>query len=126
SIGDRLLPFVANACDAAQAGATVKKAREVFGSIDILVNNVGGPYRKLISKCDVKDFERDFTLNFASTVAHIHAVINDMTSERKGVIVNISSLAAFYPAPDCAFYSPAKAALEMYTRTLASEVADSG
>jgi len=126
NVVDRAWPFVADACDPSQAGATVRKARELFGSVEILVNNVGGPHRKLISECAVEDFERDFNRNFVSAITHIQAAIGHMKSERRGVIINISSLAAFYPVPDCALYSPAKAALEMYTRTLASEVATFG
>jgi len=125
-VEDRAFPFVADACDPAQAESTARRAYEILGSVDILVNNVGGPHHKMISECVVEDFERDFGRNFASVVAHIQTIIGHMKAERKGVIINISSVAAQYPVPNLAFYSPAKAALEMYTRTLASEVGKFG
>ena len=123
---NRALAFAADACDVAQAEATVTKALEEFGQVDILVNNVGRLVRKSIAESTVEDFDRDFSANVRSAVAHAHAVVDPMKRMRRGVIINISSLAGTLPVPKCSFYSPAKAALLMYTRTLAAELASYG
>src|SRR2546422_95271 len=72
----RTITFPADACDVAQAEATVKKALEQFGHVDILVNNVGGLVLKSIAESTVEDFDRDFSVNIRSAVAHSHAVVD--------------------------------------------------
>ncbi|HEY2931534.1 MAG TPA: SDR family oxidoreductase [Acidobacteriota bacterium] len=124
--GDRVKSYAADACDAAQAEATIRTALESFGQIDILVNGVGRPFQKAASESGLKDFDRDFGLNLAAAVFHIEAVMPSMKRRRSGVVVNISSVADSIPVPNCGFYSPAKAALVMYTRALASELGPYG
>jgi NAD(P)-dependent dehydrogenase (short-subunit alcohol dehydrogenase family) len=122
----KLVPFPADATDAAQAQAAVQEASRKWGGLDILVNNAGGGVNKPISESSVEDFDRDMGWNVRSAVAHTHAVLGSMKKTGKGCIINISSVAASLPVPVFSFYSIAKAALLMYTQTLASEVAQYG
>lgn len=122
----RIATFCGDSCNPAVAEAAVKKAVQEFGGLDILVNSVGGFVRKSISESTVEDFDREFGLNVRSAIAHTHFAMGVMKGQRWGAIINISSVASVLPVPDCSFYSPAKAALVMYTRTLASELARYG
>jgi NAD(P)-dependent dehydrogenase (short-subunit alcohol dehydrogenase family) len=119
----RMLPFRANANGKHKAEETVGEALKRFGEIDILINNVGLLVGKSISKSNVEDFDREFGMNVRSAIAHSHAVLGSMIQKQRGVIICIASVSSVLPVPDCSLYSPAKAALVMYARTLASEVA---
>jgi NADP-dependent 3-hydroxy acid dehydrogenase YdfG len=90
----RTCAFPSDACDVIQAEATVEKALQEFGQVDILVNNVGCLMQKSIAESTVADFDRDFSVNVRSAVSHVHAVLEPMKRIGHGVIINISSLAA--------------------------------
>ncbi len=122
----RLIPFQADATEASQATAAVEKALREFGGLDILVNNAGAGVSKPVSESTVDDFDRDMRANVRSAVAHTHAVLGHMKKKGSGCILNISSVAGSIPAPVLSFYSVSKAALGMYTQTLASELGGSG
>jgi NAD(P)-dependent dehydrogenase (short-subunit alcohol dehydrogenase family) len=124
--GARIFSLSGDSCTQPMAEATVNKAAQEFGGLDILVNNVGGFVQKSISESNVEDFDYEFGLNVKSAVAHTCLALRFMKGQRRGAIINISSVACVLPVHDCSLYSPAKAALVMYTRTLASEVANYG
>ncbi|HZZ45747.1 MAG TPA: oxidoreductase [Pseudonocardia sp.] len=102
-------------------------ARELLGGVDVLVHNVGGarPYE---SASDIPDEEWQdaLDLNYLSSVRLDSLLVPGMRERRSGVIVHISSAAVPTASPPFLHYVAAKAALEIYSRGLALELAPLG
>lgn len=99
----------------------IKRTREEFGYIDIIVNNVGGgPY--VSYKDPDEEWQMTFALNFASTVRICRLTVPDMQKRRWGRVVNISSIWG-RETGGAQSYNAAKSAVVAFTRTLAHEVA---
>lgn len=90
----------------------VEKTCEAFGGIDVLVNNAGYGYRAAVEEGLEEDVQRLFETNFFGPVRMIKEVLPHMRSRRKGVIVNVSSVAVEYTMPGSGYYSASKCALE--------------
>ncbi|HWA34257.1 MAG TPA: SDR family oxidoreductase, partial [Cyclobacteriaceae bacterium] len=110
-----------------QARADVMKE---FGSIDILVNAAGGnmpgaviaPDKNFFS-LNMDDFQKVVDLNLIGTVLPSQVFSEDMAKRKKGVIINIASMASFRPITRVVGYSAAKAGVENFTGWLAVEMA---
>ena len=99
----------------------VGAAREL-GGLDVLVNNASelggiGP----LMDFDVQRFGRVFPVNAGAPIALIQLAV-PLLAERRGLIVNITSDAARGAYPGWGPYGASKAALELLTRTLATEL----
>ena len=101
-----------------------------FGSIDILVNAAGGnmpgaviPPDKTFFDLDMDQFQKVVDLNLLGTVLPSQIFTEDMAKRKKGVIINIASMASFRPITRVVGYSAAKAAVENFTEWLATEMA---
>ncbi|SDL39081.1 NAD(P)-dependent dehydrogenase, short-chain alcohol dehydrogenase family [Nonomuraea maritima] len=106
--------------------AVVGAALDELGGIDLLVNNVGGvdePHTFL--ETDDEVWAAVFDLNFHSAVRTTRAALPSLI-ERKGSVVNVSSINARLPALAPAAYSAAKAALTTLGKSLAEEFGPQG
>jgi NAD(P)-dependent dehydrogenase (short-subunit alcohol dehydrogenase family) len=103
----------------------VGAAREL-GGLDVLVNNASelGGIGPLVD-FDVPSFGRIFPVNTGAPIALIQIAV-PLLSERRGLIVNITSDAAVGAYPGWGPYGATKAALELLTRTLATELRERG
>lgn len=99
----------------------VRRAKQRFGSIDVLVNNAGYGYRAAVEEGSVEDTKKLFDTNFWGPVALIKAVLPDMRKRRSGVIINVSSIAALQTAPGSGYYAASKCALEGLSGGLRAE-----
>lgn len=99
-----------------------------LGGLDILVNNAGGSRFFAGGATTIPDEEWQdvLALNLFSAVRLTNAVLPALRESKSAAIVNISSTAATMPFGPFAHYCAAKAALDMYSRTLAGELAPSG
>jgi 3-oxoacyl-[acyl-carrier protein] reductase len=100
----------------------VKEVRSLWGGVDILVNNAGGalntPY--VLDEIEEKDWNLVVDVNLKGAFLCCQAVIPEMAKRKKGVIVNISALAAHWRASLAGVqYTAAKAGVEGLTRQLA-------
>ena len=118
-----------------------EKINQELGTIDILINCAGGNHPKattqveMMEKKDLDDlektffglqlegFQKVFDLNFLGTVLPTMVFTTDMIEHGKGVILNISSMAAFKPLTKVGAYSAAKAAINNFTEWLATHFA---
>lgn len=102
-------------------------AQEVLGGVDILVHNAGGarPHLDGLAIPD-EEWQDALDLNLLASVRLDSLVAPGMREQRSGAIVHISSAAIFPAAPPFLHYQAAKAALENYSRGLASVLAPSG
>jgi NAD(P)-dependent dehydrogenase (short-subunit alcohol dehydrogenase family) len=111
--------------DAAVRTRLVGAAR-ALGGLDVLVNNASelggiGPLKDF----DVLRFGRVFPVNTGAPIALIQLAL-PLLAERRGLIVNVTSDAARMAYPGWGAYGASKAALELLTRTLATELREQG
>ena len=92
------------------------------GKIDIVINCAGYGISGAIEFTDLTDAKSQFNVNFFGMVNVNKYVLHHMRENRKGRIVNISSVAAVAHIPFQAYYSASKAAVNSYTCALANEV----
>ena len=109
-----------------EVAGTVRLALERFGGIDVLVNNAGYGYRAAVEEADDEDIKALLATNFFGPVFMIKAVLPGMRAQRKGTIINVSSIAGRFAAPGSGFYSASKFALEGMSSALLKEVGPLG
>ncbi|HUA11089.1 MAG TPA: SDR family oxidoreductase [Solirubrobacteraceae bacterium] len=97
-------------------------------SVDMLVNNAGRSIRRSVSLSYNRfhDFERTMQLNYFGAVKLILALLPHMRERGFGHIVNISSIGVQTNPPRFSAYVASKAALDAFTRVVASEVIGDG
>jgi 3-oxoacyl-[acyl-carrier protein] reductase len=103
-----------------------KSAKEVFGNIDILINNAGIALGELFTKTSRQEFDRIFDVNIGGIFNCCKAVIPDMIKNHKGKIINVSSIWGICGASCEVIYSASKAAVIGFTKALAKELGPSG
>lgn len=104
----------------------IKKVMEKWGRIDVLVNNAGITRDTLMLRMKLEDWQKVINLNLTGVFLCCKAVSKIMLKQRRGKIVNISSVAGQMGNPGQANYSAAKAGVIGLTKTLAKEFASRG
>jgi len=100
--------------------------RKEFSRIDILVNNAGITRDGLVLRMKEEDWDSVIAVNLKSVFLCSKEAIKDMSQQRYGRIVSISSVAAFVGNPGQANYGASKAGIVGLTKTLAKEYASRG
>jgi NAD(P)-dependent dehydrogenase (short-subunit alcohol dehydrogenase family) len=104
----------------------VQNITRQYGPVDILVNNAGINQKKLFTEVTDEDFARIMLTNVQAVFALSREVVKQMLPNGKGVILNISSMAAQYGIPKVIAYSASKTAIEGMTRAMAVELSPQG
>jgi NAD(P)-dependent dehydrogenase (short-subunit alcohol dehydrogenase family) len=118
-------------CDLADMEDVERMAEEVLayhGRVDVLVNNAGRSIRRSVGLAYDRfhDYERTIQLNYLGAVRLILALLPSMRSHKSGHIINISSIGTQTNPPRFSAYVASKAALDAFSRVIASEVIDDG
>ncbi|UJA21315.1 SDR family oxidoreductase [Thermoleophilia bacterium SCSIO 60948] len=118
-------------CDLADLDDVDRMAEEVLdqhGRVDVLVNNAGRSIRRSIalSYDRFHDYERTMQLNYFGALRLIMKVLPGMRERGGGHIVNISSIGVQTNTPRFSAYVASKAALDAFSRCIASEIIDDG
>lgn len=100
--------------------------RKEFGRIDILVNNAGITKDGLLMRMREDAWDAVMDINLKGVFLCSREAIKDMTRQRYGRIINLSSVAAFMGNPGQANYSASKAGIVGFTKTVAREYAVRG
>lgn len=105
-----------------------RRAQEILGDIDIIVNNAGASTPHLGGVLDIDDAEwvEDLNINFLAAVRLNAALLPALYARGAGSIINVSSAATLSPPPAMLHYASAKAALATYTTGLAAEAGPRG
>jgi short-subunit dehydrogenase len=98
---------------------------QVFGGIDILINNAGISMRALLKDLEVEVIQKVMAVNFSGTLYCTKLALDSIIA-RKGTIVGVSSIAGFRGLPGRSGYSASKFAMNGFLEALRTELMDSG
>lgn len=104
----------------------VKQTLNELGRLDILVNNAGASFRAPAEKISPNGWNAVIAINLTGTFLCCRAAFETMAKQKKGVIINISSIAGRDGDPGMAHYGAAKAGVINLTKSLAAEWAKYG
>lgn len=124
--GKRAIAVQVNVTIEAEVDRAVSETVERFGRLDVLVNNAGISRHRPIEEMTVDMFESVMKVNVTGTFICCRAVTPIMKQQKRGKIVNISSLGGRTGRPGVAVnYAASKAAVIGLTQTLARELGPS-
>ena len=131
-LADQLAAFGARV-RCVQADITVAEDRarlaaeaEVFGGVDVLINNAGTALYGMFDENEDGKIERVICTDLTAQMLLTKAVLPQMYARREGSIVNISSVWGLTGAAAEVVYSAAKAGMIGFTKALAKEAASGG
>ena len=118
--------YTSDASDLADCDRLVERVVAEHGPVDILINNAGRSIRRSVELAYDRfhDFERTMQLNYFGALRLILRVLPGMTEQRRGHIINISSMGVLSNPPRFSAYIASKAALEAFSGCAASEFSD--
>lgn len=114
--------YVSDASSFSSSEETVKQVAEDFGTIDILINNAGITRDNLLMRMSEDDFDLVMKVNLKSVFNLIKAVQPYMLKQRKGSIINMSSVVGLQGNAGQANYSASKAGMLGFTKSIAKEL----
>lgn len=125
-IGGKAESVPTDVAEEAQCRALVRRAKEAFGRIDMLVNNAGlSVVGKLEELPDLRLFHYVMNVNFFGALACCYHALPHLC-ETGGRIVNVSSLGGLLAVPYNASYNASKFALQGFSDSLRMELAPKG
>ena len=108
--------------DASQVAPVVAQAAEIFGRLDVVVNNAGYGLVGAVEEYDEAQITRNFETNFFGALRVIRAALPILRAQRRGHFVNISAAAVIANYAGFSIYGATKWALEGLSESLAAEV----
>ena len=123
NIGRESIAVKADVTKIADVENMVKVAKDRFGKIDILINNAGITINVPAGEMSKEEWDRVIEVNLTGVFLCAQAVGREMIKQKKGNIINISSMSALIanrPQPQIS-YNASKAGVIMITKSLASE-----
>jgi len=126
--GVKIVAYSADVSDEVGCAEFAKKLHENHGGVDILVNNAGRSIRRALehSYDRFHDFERTMQVNYFGALRITMALLPHMSAQKRGHVINISSIGVLTNAPRFSAYVASKAALDAWTRCASSEYSDRG
>ena len=120
--------YVCDVTNEEQVNETFAKIGEEFGSLDLLVNNVGGlGGRQRVSEMETGFMRKVMALNFDSVFFNTRAALPLLKKGKDASIVNFSTIAVTSGAGiGASIYAASKGAVQSYTRALAKDLAEFG
>lgn len=127
SAGGEVTPVPGDVTRSESIKATVAKALEQYGRVDILFNYVGGEPDRApppsFTEQTEEYWDRMIELNLKSTILFSRAVLDGMIKRKYGKIVNTAAIAGRIGSPRMVLYSAVKGGIIAFTKALAAEVA---
>jgi NAD(P)-dependent dehydrogenase (short-subunit alcohol dehydrogenase family) len=122
ALGRRALSVQADVSDHQQVKAVVARTMETFGRIDILVNNAGIASRgRSVADTEAEEMERLFRVHVMGAFYFIKEALPVIRKQKRGDIINISSVSPFSCMAGHGPYAVAKAGLNALSSVLAKE-----
>ena len=114
--------YQSDASDSEAAQKLIIDVLKDFGSIDVLVNNAGITKDGLLMRMSDEDFNNVMNINMKSVFNMTKAVLRPMLKQKKGSIINMSSVVGVKGNAGQANYSASKAAINGFTKSIALEL----
>ena len=122
-VGDRAIGMGCNVAELSQVDALVQKAVEVFGSLDVMVNNAGITRDATMRKMTEEQFDQVIAVHLRGTWNGLKTASGIMREqENGGSIINVSSISGKVGMLGQTNYSAAKAGIVGMTKAAAKEV----
>lgn len=121
--GGTVLGIQADVTNAEAAQTAVQKVEKEWGRIDILVNNAGVIRDDLFVRLEPEAWNQVLQTNLGGTYNFCKAVAYTFMKQRRGRIINVSSVAAEHVNQGQTNYAASKGAINSFTRALAVELA---
>ncbi|PAD31748.1 SDR family oxidoreductase [Paenibacillus sp. 7523-1] len=125
-IADRLHYMCLDVTDSDSVQAAVAAVLQMYGRIDMLVNNAGFAIGGFIEEVTMDDWRRQMETNLFGLIAVTRAVLPVMREQKRGLIINLSSVSGLSGFPGYAPYAASKFAVEGFTESLRHEMASFG
>ena len=122
SYGVKAKGYQSNAANFDAAQELAKNVLEEFGTIDILINNAGITKDNLLMRISEEDFDKVIEINLKSVFNLTKAVIRPMMKQRKGSIINMSSVVGVKGNAGQTNYAASKAGILGFTKSVALEL----
>lgn len=103
-----------------------ERAKQVFGSVDIYINNAGKMGSSRVLEGDVANWDQMIDINVKGVLYGIHSVLPEMLERRSGHIVNIASDSGFEVIERLTVYCATKLAVRAISTGLEKELANTG
>lgn len=126
ALGVKAKGYASNAADFQQTADVVAKVKEEFGSIDILVNNAGITKDGLMLRMSEQQWDAVIAVNLKSAFNFIHACVPVMMRQRKGSIINMSSVVGVHGNAGQCNYAASKAGLIALAKSIGQEMGPKG
>jgi NAD(P)-dependent dehydrogenase (short-subunit alcohol dehydrogenase family) len=123
---DRLQATAMDLDNPRQIAAAVDSAIQHFGRIDVLINNAGHGLLGAVEEATDAEISKVFQTNVFGLLRVTRAVLPHMRRQRRGHIVNLSSIGGLIGIPGWGIYNATKFAIEGLSEALAKEVAPLG
>jgi 3-oxoacyl-[acyl-carrier protein] reductase len=107
-----------------QVDSLVNETLEIYGHIDVLINNAGITYVKKLVDTTEEQWDKTLDINLKGTFLFCRAIVPQMIENNSGVIINVSSGAGKVGFEDISAYCASKFGMIGLTESLAREVAN--
>jgi len=124
--GGRVLAVPADLTAPAEVHHLVQEAIGVYGRVDVLVTNTGGPPAGPFEAHSSETWERAVRQNLFSVLNLVREVLPGMRERKWGRIINVTSIAVKQPSDNLILSNSVRAAVTGFARTLATETAKDG
>jgi NAD(P)-dependent dehydrogenase (short-subunit alcohol dehydrogenase family) len=124
--GENILPLQLDVTDHDADFAAVARAHDVFGSLDIVINNAGYGQFGLIEELTEREVRDQLETNLFGAFWITQAALPFMRAQGHGHIIQVSSIGGITAFPNVGVYHASKWALEGFSQSLAQEVAGFG
>ena len=125
-MGGRANAYQIDISDSAQCDACASDTLKRYGAIDILVNNAGVNLPGTFHETSNEIIQKTLQINVAGMMYLTRACIPTMLKQKRGSIVNMSSINGLVSEPFLTVYSASKGAVVMFTRGVALDYAKTG
>lgn len=122
SLGVEAKIFCADVSNYNDCDNMVKEVKDIFGTIDVLVNNAGITRDGLMARMPEEQYDLVIAVNQKSVFNMMKLAGNVMIRQKHGKIINVASVAGLYGNPGQINYSASKAAVIGMTKTAAKEL----
>jgi len=124
--GKKVLSVAAELSNDKDIKNLIERTIKEFGRLDVLINNAGIGDLSYMSDPKIMELYDNIMEVNVRSVFYLTALAIPYLEKTKGVIINISSIASIKPSPKTIVYCMSKSAIDMFTKTLALELAPKG